>query len=202
MSLPFVKYCEIKDKYCLVYLGSSKEYLVQLRLLIPQIEEQIKGIEIHVCCRDEYINILKSDKTLPYSQINFNQNKFAHIRELKYNTETREHPILSLIKESSIEIKPIINKENNKSKKCKIVSTGILPIQNINSIDNIKTKAANMGFVVSEEDYKNAELVIGVESEEVFESAAMGKRTILIESGVGTELFKKMFPLCEIWKNC
>ena len=198
MALPFTEYCKIKDKYCLIYLGSAKDYLVQLRLLKPSIEEQLKGIELNICCRDEYLYIFNDNKTFPYSQINSYKNYFAHTKEIK--CDMNKHPILELMQESSLTIPEIVAVPHSRKscKSCFIISEGILPTKSIAS-EIIKKRIASLGLSICY-DYKEADVVVGIESEEVFEAAAAGKRTILVESGIGTELFRKMFPSCEVWR--
>ena len=197
--VPFPYYCTIKNNYCIAYAGHCKDYLVQLRILRPIIESQFKGIEIFICCLDEYVYIFNGeDKIVPMSQFDSIKNKFAYVNEIKCDMEN--HPILKLIEESSIEIplKPIIN---NKSGICLIVPNGILPTRSLNleEIKKISNKYKNLGYKTTETIiYKEAEMVVGVESETLFESAAIGKPTTLISTGLGTKLFKKIFPQNEI----
>ena len=48
------------------------------------------------------------------------------------------------------------------------------------------------------EPYANYDWVIGVENEQLYEAAAEGKKVTLIPTGIGENLFKKMFPFAEI----
>jgi hypothetical protein len=45
-----------------------------------------------------------------------------------------------------------------------------------------------------------ASAVIGVENEYLFLAAGMGKDTYLVPTGLGTELYKKMFPENKVMK--
>jgi hypothetical protein len=62
----------------------------------------------------------------------------------------------------------------------------------------LKNMAINEGYEIElDSNIKNASLVVGVESVQLFEAAAKGIRTILVPTGVGENLYKTMFPGAE-----
>ena len=144
---------------------------------------------------------------------------FAHIRNIVCENT---HPILNFIQESKLEI-PIISKPIAKSGLALICPEGINPTQSLKQkdIEILKQKAFQYGHVPivlgsdihatlpislrpqNKEKLKyltEAAMVFGVENEYLFLGGAMGKDTVLIPTGLGTELYKKMFPFNKILK--
>jgi hypothetical protein len=188
ISVP--QYALIKDKICMSYFGNCNEYLIQLKLLRPFMLQKFPGIEIYLSCKDEVFHLLE-EKTIKRSD--FKKENFAFTYEIKCNMI--EHPIEKLMEESEIEILPIKQKrELNKT--FSIFPDGVLPTKSLtdNQIKEIKKMAINKGYV---ED-KNGDWIIGVENEFLFNVGE--KKASLIPTGLGTNLFKKMFFDCEILK--
>lgn len=131
------------------------------------------------------------------------KDNFSYIREIQSNSSV--HPIEELILESNIPIQPIPvkNQEAEHSKQCSLMPFGNHPVKSLshNQILEIEKFVANKGYELKiNKDFENSSWIIGVESLELYNSAISGKRTTLIETGLGANLFKKLFPDTEILK--
>ncbi len=85
---------------------------------------------------------------------------------------------------------------------CVIVKDGAYPTKPIerNDLEHLKSWAAHQGYRVEVgKDITDAGWVVGVESVALFEAAAKGIRTTLVPNGIGTRLYKMMFPKSEVW---
>lgn len=194
MTCPFPYYNEIKSKLCIYYLGHSKEYLVLLRLLRPTVEKEF-DLDIYICCRDEYVCWLDGSKIIPLSQFENKKKEFVHAMEITYASD-EIHPISRLtkditfkkieqgkpktqigiiIEEGNFPTKPLTPKQTSKLKEWLIIK-GMKPII-ANDINLIET----------------AGIVAGVESEFLFQAAALGIPTALVPTGIGTELYQYLF---------
>lgn len=199
--IEFSKYAKIKDHYCICYFGYSDEYLVQLRLLKPVIERHLPGLKLFLGCKDEKWPILgEFEAILRVSELKSRRVEFAHIWELKFDGEV--HPVEKLLSEAGIthcSVRHDLNPEH--TQKAVIVTQGSYPTKplEMRQIELLKRKLQEEGFFVEvDTDYKDAGVVAGVESVPLFEAAASGVRTILVPTGVGTRLYKLMFPNGEV----
>jgi hypothetical protein len=212
MSFSFPKYVKIKNNYCCCYLGNTAEYIVQLKLLRPAIEKQLPGIQMYIVCKDNLFYLLEDQpRCLKESELNDFKHLFAYIR---YITFEKEHPILKFMNESQLEI-PILAKPIKKTGLALICPEGLQPTQSFKNIDSLKQIAIELGYTPmvlgsdihatnsiairpqNKEKFKyleEAAMVIGVENEYLFLAANMNKETLLIPTGLGTELYKNMFP--------
>lgn len=192
----FDDYAKIVNNYCLCYFGSSDEYLVQLRLLKPIFELVFPDITIYLGCKDEKIHLLQDCKhTLKLTEIKIKKNEFAHISEIKFNGRT--HPIEDILLESSIANFGIAPASTDKTIKCLIVTKGSHPTKplTMDQVNKLKRMAVARGMEYEiDTDIKGTGLVVGVESVQICEAAASGIETILIPTGVGSRLYKKLFP--------
>lgn len=195
--IEFTKYAKIKDHYCICYFGPSDEYLVQLKLIKPVIEAKFPGLKIHFGCRDDKVHIF-GDMTnvLKATELRTRRHDFAHIRELRYNGHT--HPVEDFLIESGINDWnagiPIANERPNK---CVIVTSGSYPTRPLipEQIQALTRIGKEKGYVVEiDKDASVAGLVMGVESLSLFQAAARGMETVLVPTGVGTRLYKQLFP--------
>ena len=201
ISIP--EYIKVKDKYCIVYFGESKEYIVQLRLLRPIIEKTFQGLQIYLACKDDYIYLLKDEpRILTASQLKENKNQFAYVREIFCNLN--EHPVEQLLIESDISITPIcessIHVENVRGS-CLLLPHAHAPTRSLNSrqISDVILHVEKQGFSVHfNKKINDFDWILGVENESLYEAAALGKRITLVPTGFGENLFRKMFPLAEI----
>jgi len=112
-----------------------------------------------------------------------------------------KHPVLELVEESNLTLEhlkpPKIEKLNLK---CAICPKGNAPTQSIDGskVEKLKKMVTLQGYTAVLDDAENAGWVIGVENEQLFNAATKGVRTTLIPTGLGTDLYKKMFPSAEI----
>lgn len=199
--LEFEKYSKIKDSYCICYFGHNDEYLLQIKILKPIIENKYKNLKIFIGCRDDKIDLFEDkNNLLKMSDLRSKRFDFGHIRELKFNGT--DHPVESLMKECEIENYSLVNDlQEFHTNKCVIITKANYPTLNIdqNKCNLLKKTAIEEGYdVCFDENIKNAGLVMGVESYFLFEAASKGIRTLLYPTGVGTNLYKKMFPKAEV----
>jgi hypothetical protein len=198
--IEFPKYVNIKNNYCVCYFGPVDEYLLQLSLLKPIIENQFKGINFFIGCRDDKIAKLNCPSILRLSELKMKRYDFGHIREIRYNGQT--HPIVDFINESDIKNIVVCNElEKEHTTKCVIVTKANYPTV---SLDSKKAEvliriATSEGYCPEiDGDIKGAGLVMGVESYDLFSAASKGIKTRLIKTGIGHDLFKSMFPKCDL----
>jgi hypothetical protein len=197
MGIELTKYIKVKDHYCLIYFGSSTEYLVQLRLLRPILENKFPGMNIHVCCKDEHIGVLGDEKSLKMSGLKNAKMTFAHVYE--FITGNQVHPIEELLDDCGIEDYAIDVPKAEPTVKCVISPLGGYPTKNLTKpqISKLKKMAINQKYQIGE-GLEDAGWVIGVENEELFEAAALGIKTTLVKTGTGANLYQKMFPQGEV----
>ena len=198
-------YAKICNRYCIAYGGHCPEYLVQLRLLIPSLEKEFPDVQIHLAARDEFLYLFKSHKhVIPYSQVKNKKREFGYVRELVTGSR---HPVWQLLKES--DIKPSIEIPNieNSNRLCIITTKAVQPTKSMSDsqISQYTAEATYGGYQVwlnpNAGALESAGWVIGVENEMLFEAAGMGIKTSLVPNGIGTNLYKLMFPMGEVLKN-
>lgn len=218
----FPQYVKVKDKYCCFYLGESPEYVVALKLLKPQIEKKFPKINFYIGCREEFKYLLDGEKAVfgpdPYKF----KDEFAHIREIR--NDHQKHSVLNFVEESII-IEPIFSDRPTTSKGlCIICPEGVPPAPSLITKSKFKFnwewevgKEGYAGIVLGSDIHatisdiklrpsgeqkinyiREATWVMGVENEYTMLAAAMGKKVTLMKTGVGKELYKKMFPKIEI----
>jgi hypothetical protein len=199
MGLPLPLYAKIKDRYCLLYLGFSWEYVVQLSCFLPLIEESLPGLDLHICCRDEVFHHFNNPKIFPHAEFAEKKEDFAHVRELKCNMDS--HPVEDLLKESKVPCKPVVTPTVDLTIRCVICPDATLPTKPLESrqIEEIKGIARLRHFVPEvSENLEGAGWVIGPENGVLFLAASKGIKTSLVPTGVGTKLYQKMFPNGEV----
>lgn len=196
--ISFTDYSKIANNYCICYFGHADEYLVQLRLLKPLLSKEFPEINIYYGCKDEKIHILGNcERILKLSELKIRKTEFAHISEIKSNGQT--HPIEDLLIESGITKFAIDIPKAVKTDRCVIISNGYFPTKPLekDKIDRLK-KRTPMHCEI-DTDISGAGLVMGVESAALCEAAAKGIETVLVPTGVGTRLYKNMFPKIKIF---
>lgn len=203
MGIPFTKYVKIKDKFCLRYVGNNTEYIAQLQALRPQIEKELPGLKLFIACADsEYPRFQNDAQIICITQLNQERDKFGYIRE--FTNCLQEHPVLKFLKESKIPIYPLETPQPPPTTKCVICPYGSSPVQSLKNdeITFFETLAKSKGFKPQiGEDVDNSGWVIGVENRPFYEAAINGVKTTLVPTGLGTELYRKMFPLGEIYNS-
>jgi len=193
MPIPFFKYVKAKDHYCLGYFGYCNEYIVQLSYLRPHIEKQLPGMQIHLACKDDTYHLLKGlSNTIPWSVYKDCKRQFGHIKEI--GTDMKAHPVLQLMRESKLQFPappPII--ETNR--RCAVWNTAALPTRCIETagILGLKRLLVEKGYEPIDQT-NDIGCVAGVESEFLYTSAIRGLMTYLVPTGIGTELYREMFP--------
>lgn len=193
--MPFPKYAAVKDKFCISYFGNANEYLVQLRLLRPQLERAFPELKIYLSCKDDAYYLLKGEGRIVLKSQLYEKD-FGYIRNLVSNL--RSHPVEDLFLESGLEIEPVQTKRHGENGGVTIYPQGIVPTKGM-SLDQIAAAAKlamNEGYKIVEPGY--GFWAIGVENEQLFLAASKGYRTSLVPRGVGTNLYQKMFPNGEI----
>jgi len=172
-------------------------------MLRPTIEQTFQGLQIYISCKDDYMYLLQGQtRILSTTELKQNKQKFAYVREIFCNLT--EHPVEQLMIESEIPILPICqniyNPEENRGS-CLLLPHANQPTRSLNSkqISQAIAHAEKQGSTVQfNKSIDNFDWIIGVENENLFEAAALGKRTTLIPTGFGENLFRKMFPSAEI----
>jgi hypothetical protein len=188
-------YIQTKDIYGLCYLGPSEEYLIQLDALRPYLEKQFPDIQLVLICRDKSLS------------------RFSHLRnicgisdvqcqyqELKYDGMGK-HPVEMMLKDCGIVSYPIEMAASLRTTRCVIITRGNHPTKPLTmpQIEKLTKMGRDEGYEVEvDANIATAGLVMGVESLELFQAALAGVETRLVPTGVGTRLYKTMFPQSEI----
>lgn len=202
--IPFSDYVKIKNNYCIRYVGECDEYLVQLRLLIPKIKQVYPELEFYVVCRDDKRHFLEGVNVCPISRFKLEKHKFPHVYELFHDVSEKKHPIEKLLEECEIDNIEICNQSSMPTTNCIFVTTGRLPTRSLNNQQIkrmeawIKNKYPQAEIEYNKNNLEGAGWVLGVESWQIYEAASRGIKTTLVPTGLGTNLYKRMFPQGEI----
>lgn len=192
---PLPKYTEIKDKCCIFYLGTAFEYLVQLTSLMPYIKKSIPGITLDVFGKDCYCKDISG--LLPLSLLEKDQYGFAE--ELAYDLHS--HPVLKFLEELNVKYGEVELKITSNTNICAICCESGLPAKSLTTlqIEKAKMLAVQKGYnPIITDDISNVGWIIGAENGPLFLGAVRGIKTSLIPTGLGTKLYKTMFPNGEI----
>lgn len=201
--ISLAKYSKIKDNYCICYFGNCHEYLVQINLLQSAIVRRFPELHIYISCRDEYVNLLQGSNIIPISLLKSQKENFAYVKEIRFDN-SEHHPVEKFMKDSDVHDLCVNNKLNEEyTVKCVLITKGVYPTKSLMHDQMLKAERR-----IIDEGYEmdingcvdNAGWVIGVESADLYKSGAQGIRTTLIPTGIGTNLYKKMFPVGEIWR--
>jgi hypothetical protein len=159
-------------------------------------EVAFPGVQVYIAHKNEANYIFTNSKNcLNLDELESSRDNFAYIREIVCDMES--HPIENFMLESDIPCGPISTPAMPKSNRCVLLSNGMMPTTSLtkSQVKDIQLLVENEGFLVDiDGDVTNAECVIGVECEQLFEAAAKGSKVTLVSTGVGEGLFKKMFP--------
>jgi hypothetical protein len=86
MTIPLTSYVKIKDNYCLGYLGLVEDYLKELLLMRPMIENEYPGLKLYIAYNDKLSHIVRAhDLAIPYSMLASRLEEFAYYREIKHD---------------------------------------------------------------------------------------------------------------------
>lgn len=199
------QYGKIYNNYCICYFGYADEYLVQLRLLRPTIERKFPGLNLYIACKDEekrnkYLN--GDPKSFTKDQLRANKNDFAYIHELVFSANSNQHPVEKFLADSEITYYAVQSElQETHTSRCVIVPRSLRPTKDLTElhVKKLSIFAQKQGYYVEvSNDLRGAGLVIGVESPTLFTAASMKIKTMLVPTGLGTHLYKKMFPSAEV----
>lgn len=194
--IEFEKYAQIKNRYCLCYFGTSDEYILQLWLYKPIIEHKYPGLQLFLGCRDEAANLINDEKyILRLSDLKSRRLDFGHIREISF--DGKNHPIEKFINETDLSECVTDEIVEEKTTQCVIITQGSYPTISLkeNQIDYLKKMAISQGYSpILNSPIENSGLVMGVESFGLYKAASLGIETQLVPTGLGTNLYRKMFP--------
>lgn len=183
------------NRYCIAYFGPHDEYIIQLNIVKKIVEKQRSDIIISIVCRDD-IDPIISESAIPRSK--FNREDFAYVRQITDGSNV--HPIMSIIKESSISMNGVDFKPINDSNKCVII-THNSHSQSMTTEQRVKSKelAASKGYeVFFDANDVNVGWIIGLESPMLYLAGISGAKTSLIPSSFGSELYKNIFKRGEV----
>ncbi len=190
--MPFSKYAEVKDKLCIHYVGHNPDYLVQLKALRPSFEKAFPEISFIFTGRN--IVWLDEDPTT---------DEFGYTINVLYDASEEVHPILNLIKESSIPVQkcPHVGKGDQYGIIC---PHGNFPTKSLTSkqIEQLKTYVEKQSLKpvilktldekARKEQARNAGMVVGVECDVLFEAVYAGRPTALVPTVLGQELYEML----------
>ena len=200
LAIHLTHYAKIKDRYCIAYLGNCNEYILQLKHLRPYFENEFPGIKVSLCFKDDLLHLVEGESNIiPYSKIKEQKRQFAYIREILCNMQ--EHPIEAFVVESEIEIPPCLCKWRNTSATCGIYPKGTLPTKSMSDsqVEKAKKFAAQQNLTpVVNASPTEVGWAIGVENEQLFKAGMNGSEVTLVNNGLGSNLFSKMFPSGEV----
>lgn len=199
--IEFKEYAKVCNNYCVAYFGYCNDYLVQLGLLRPILELNFPNINIYIGCRDESFHILTDDpKIINFSELKVNKKQFAHINEILF--DGINHPVEKFLMNSGIDKYQVsVSCQPDYTGRCVILTKSFHPTKDltISQIERAKIIAASRGFSIDlNGKAQGAAMAIGVEHPELFKAAALGIETMLVPTGIGTRLYKKMFPEANI----
>lgn len=216
--IPYEQYVKKHNKVCFCYSGMIPEYAVQLDYLIPAIREYSPELDVTLCVRDEFIQLIRGG-AVPYSRWDEIKDDFLYVKQVKTNPNG-EHPIWSFVKDT-----PLVfdrKEPTDTGRLCLVCPDAAYPSKSLTP-DQCKrlvrlVAAGGCQPVILGSDLhpshpspdrvpsgsdkhtyiEDASWVVGAENEYVFMAAAAGVKTTLIPTGPGTELFRTMFPHGEV----
>lgn len=193
--IPLLHYSQIKNRYCICYTGNNNEYVLQLLYLRPYIEAALPGLELCLCCKDTVSYLVQGQERIVFlSQMPSLKKHFAHLRTLACNMVV--HPVEELLKESDIPIPELQITPNSPTRLCIIYPEGTSPTQSLSPpmVEKVKAICEREGYTVQiGGNLLSAGWVVGVENESLFMAAHQGIRTSLVPTGLGTNLYKRLF---------
>lgn len=197
MFLPFHHYKRVKNKYCIAYFGNHNDYILLLKFLRPYIERQFNGTQIYIACKDESFYLLQNEPRV-VKKSEFDKNNYCYVRYLTLNMTKNIHPIYELLVESDIKTPKFEFINNLEHKYFDICANAILPNKSITDIQKEKIISIfkNRGLIFSS-DRENCHL-ISVENEIFTKNILSGIKCTLIDTGLGSKLYKLIFPSLEI----
>lgn len=219
MSIALTHYAKVRNHYCLSYSGRLPDYVVLLRTIRPHLRTAYPELRLFISCRDELMYLMESEEdVIPYSTLHDRKYEFAYIREISTSVNP-PHSILSLIEESIPGFKSGPVESKTSGRWCLVCPDGGLPTKGFPNSQKLKSYAEAKGYraIVLGSDLHpgsaavdsrpgqdklayllDADWVIGVENEYLFEAVRRNIKTTLVPTGIGTNLYKLLCPHGEI----
>lgn len=159
-------------------------------------EATFPGVLVYIAHKESASHIFKNcERTITKEQLESSRDQFAYVRELA--CDMSEHPVESFMRESEIPYPLQIIRPNQGH--TVLITKGSLPTKSLSQEQIESAKKMAPGAVI-DGPIQDAGWVIGVESEQLFEAGAAGIRTTLIKTGIGENIYKRMFPAGEVMK--
>jgi len=200
MFLPFHHFRQVKDKYCIAYFGNHDDYLLLLIFLRPYIERQFQGIQIYLACKDDSFYLLKNEPRV-VKKSEFDKNNFCYVRYLTLDMNKLLHPVHELLLESDIRIPHFEFTNNLQFQKVSIFTEGILPTKSLDdkNFSLLARKYEQNGFTVYKNKIPDENCHLCSVENELFTSKMLsGIPCTLINSGLGTDLYRTLFPSLKV----
>ena len=220
MSFAFSYYATIKNNLCLAYFGLIPEYVTQLRMAKTIFNQCFPELRIFIGARDEMAFLLDGEPdVIPFSEMEKNKYRFGYIRQIAASLQP-PHSILTLLTESVPNPKYSVTKQPVNFKQCLICPDGALPTKSYANVGRLKAYAERAGFTTTVigsdihpgsaivatrltgsqklQAVQKCDWVIGVENEYLFEAVRLGKKTTLVDTGMGADLYRLFCPGGEI----
>lgn len=161
-------------------------------------EKTFPGVQVFLSCRDEYMYLLEGqERIISRTSLKENKKNFAYIREIF--CDLLQHPVEAFMKESDIPILTELSCKLSQPSSCVLITKCSPPVKTLSGTQiNKILKQYNHLNPAMNQPINDFDLVIGVESDELYEAGAQGKMISLIPTGFGKNLFKSMFPWGEI----
>lgn len=208
MAFLFTHYSKIRDNCCICYLGNRPDQVVLLNLLLPQIKKTFHDLNISICVKDIFTNLIDA---IPYSKLEDYKSNFA------FTTNVFDNSLKKFMDESKIVIEPV-GFPTKKEGLCLICPDETFGCLSKIEIDQLTALASYKGYttrIVGSDFYCNYQTndrpvdedklklieqsswVIAPENEYLYLGGVYGAKTTLI-SKYDNELYKKLFPKGEI----
>jgi hypothetical protein len=98
MAVPYTKYVEVKDNYCLAYFGNEQDLIKTMLEARNVIEKELKGLKVFIACNDRMKHIVHGKRNIILeSSLNNFSGKMACFRNLE-----KKEDLKSLLDESKI----------------------------------------------------------------------------------------------------
>lgn len=189
------EYSQVKDHYLFFYGGPNEDYLLELALIRPYLEDKYPGLKLFIGCKDLHFHVIQGyNHTLKESELRGTRLAFGHIRVIESNGEA--HPIERLLNENGLQPSLTAPPPPVRTTKCLIIPRGNFPVGPLTQRqkDTLIRIAKAEGYEPEEsQDVENAGLVMGVESYSLILAASKGIETRLVPTGTGTRLYRSLF---------
>lgn len=188
MAFNFHTYLKAKDNFCFCYNGAYKEFIWQLLHVRKFAEQQFPGIKIFISCLPKIAESINEERVISISE--FKNNLFIKVEEL--NFDMVNNPVLEIVKKSNIKIDQ--QHQKTTGNKCCLITKTKIPFKSLSEKESSSIEKSLKNIV----NINEADVLYAVECEELYEWAYLGKKTVLLKTGDNDEVYKNLFPGCEI----